>query len=199
METDIPEILSDLRIGADAWCGVQEPVAHALTHDDIQDAVAEYLAAGGVITTIPAGVSSNQPVTFNSRITGASTGMEREQQRRVQAKRTAKDIEYCQMLEDLVILDCGRWEIGPAMGISDHTVQRLLRTYFSTRSEFDKWRASGHGKSTLINGEKPCSKCKTLKPLSEYYSNPSKKDGHCSECKACENARRRAANAKQAA
>lgn len=52
METDIPEILSDLRIGADAWCGVQEPVAHALTHDDIQDAVAEYLAAGGVITTI---------------------------------------------------------------------------------------------------------------------------------------------------
>lgn len=68
METDIPEILSDLRIGADAWCGVQEPVAHALTHDDIQDAVAEYLAAGGVITNIPAGVSSNQPVTFNSRI-----------------------------------------------------------------------------------------------------------------------------------
>ncbi|MBI8222280.1 hypothetical protein JEY63_03705 [Pseudomonas aeruginosa] len=108
METDIPEILSDLRIGADAWCGVQEPVAHALTHDDIQDAVAEYLAAGGVITTIPAGVSSNQPVTFNSRITGAATGMEREQQRRVQAKRTAKDIEYCQMLEDLVILDCDR-------------------------------------------------------------------------------------------
>ncbi len=199
METDIPEILSDLRIGADAWCGVQEPVAHALTHDDIQDAVAEYLAAGGVIKTIPAGVSSNQPVTFNSRITGASTGMEREQQRRVQAKRTAKDIEYCQMLEDLVILDCGRWEIGPAMGISDHTVQRLLRTYFSTRSEFDKWRASGHGKSTLINCEKPCSKCKSVKPLSEYYSNPSKKDGHCSECKACENARRRAANAKQAA
>ncbi|WP_216568673.1 hypothetical protein, partial [Pseudomonas aeruginosa] len=72
-------------------------------------------------------------------------------------------------------------------------------TYFSTRTEFDKWRASGHGKSTLINGEKPCSKCKTLKPLSDYYSNPSKKDGHCSECKACENARRRAANAKQAA
>lgn len=178
METDIPEILSDLRIGADAWCGVQEPVAHALTHDDIQDAVAEYLAAGGVITKIPAGASSNQPVTFNS---------------------TAKDIEYCQMLEDLVILDCGRWEIGPAMGISDHTVQRLLRTYFSTRAEFDKWRASGHGKSTLINGEKPCSKCETVKPLSEYYSNPSKKDGHCSECKACENARRRAANAKQAA
>ncbi len=62
METDIPENLSDLRIGADAWCGVQEPVAHALTHDDIQDAVAEYLAAGGVITTIPAGVSSNQTV-----------------------------------------------------------------------------------------------------------------------------------------
>ncbi|WP_034053767.1 hypothetical protein [Pseudomonas aeruginosa] len=199
METDIPEILSDLRIGADAWSGVQEPVAHALTHDDIQNAVAEYLAAGGVITNIPAGVSSNQPVTFNSRITGSSTGMEREQQKRVQAKRTAKDIEYCQMLEDLVILDCGRWEIGPAMGISDHTVQRLLRTYFSTRTEFDKCRASGHGKSTLINGEKPCSKCKTLKPLSEYYSNPSKKDGHCSECKACENARRRAANAKQAA
>ncbi|HCF3719487.1 TPA: hypothetical protein NID03_006073, partial [Pseudomonas aeruginosa] len=80
METDIPEILSDLKIGADAWSGVQEPVAHALTHDDIQDAVAEYLAAGGVITNIPAGVSSNQPVTFNSRITGASTGMEREQQ-----------------------------------------------------------------------------------------------------------------------
>ncbi|MBN0147532.1 hypothetical protein JTL51_31940, partial [Pseudomonas aeruginosa] len=109
METDIPEILSDLRIGADAWSGVQEPVAHALTHDDIQNAVAEYLAAGGVITNIPAGVSSNQPVTFNSRITGSSTGMEREQQKRVQAKRTAKDIEYCQMLEDLVILDCGRW------------------------------------------------------------------------------------------
>ncbi|MDO2048686.1 hypothetical protein Q2452_25835, partial [Escherichia coli] len=37
----------------------------------IQDAVAEYLAAGGVITNIPAGASSNQPVTFNSRITGA--------------------------------------------------------------------------------------------------------------------------------
>ena len=45
METDIPEILSDLRIGADAWSGVLEPVALALTHDDIHNAVSEYLAA----------------------------------------------------------------------------------------------------------------------------------------------------------
>ena len=32
---------------------------------------------------------------------------------------------------------------------------------------------------------KTCCKCKTEKPLSEFYKNKSKKDGHGTECKQC--------------
>jgi hypothetical protein len=33
--------------------------------------------------------------------------------------------------------------------------------------------------------EKPCSRCKVTKPLDEFVTNRSKKDGHTSHCKAC--------------
>lgn len=37
--------------------------------------------------------------------------------------------------------------------------------------------------------EKPCSKCKVIKPLSEYYRNPKLSDGHWTACAVCVRAR----------
>lgn len=39
--------------------------------------------------------------------------------------------------------------------------------------------------------EKPCSKCKNIKPYSEFYKDKSRSDGHCNYCKICDKKRLR--------
>jgi len=38
---------------------------------------------------------------------------------------------------------------------------------------------------------KTCTKCNSMKPLSEYHKNKKSKDGHATQCKECKNAARR--------
>lgn len=45
---------------------------------------------------------------------------------------------------------------------------------------------------SVPSGEKPCDKCKALKPLNEFHISRRKLDGHSRDCKVCTNTRSRA-------
>lgn len=37
----------------------------------------------------------------------------------------------------------------------------------------------------LVEGKKPCGRCRKVKPLDDFYANATKADGRCSACKVC--------------
>lgn len=47
------------------------------------------------------------------------------------------------------------------------------------------------GTNETIRTEKPCTKCKEIKPLSEYTFDKRNLDGRVAQCKACMSAQRR--------
>ncbi|HFI2220136.1 TPA: hypothetical protein ACHY14_000791 [Pseudomonas aeruginosa] len=210
METDFPEI--EERFAADAW---REPVyvEHRITHEDLQAATEAWLAAGGEITQVAAGVQNAVGSQFNSRPVGESpvalqtASNQSLAAKAKQAKRAERDTELVDKLLVLLLGDTERAEVCAALEISDKVLQRLLEQYFpgdkavahlrrKWRDEAkpkvvtirdDEWKLA-HGRIVKINDipHKRCPSCKEDKPTSQFYECSSHASGIKTYCKACE-------------
>ncbi|WP_343577983.1 hypothetical protein [Pseudomonas sp.] len=212
METDFPEI--EERFAADAW---REPVyvEHRITHEDLQAATEAWLAAGGCITQVEAGVQNAVSSSFNDRIVSTSVaGLKAAEQQQAanQAKllkRAARDAELISKLQALLPGKPSRADICADLAFSDKVLQRLLSMYFMrdrsvdylrikcrddgakkvTPIRDDEWKLA-HGRIVKIDDvpHKRCPSCKEDKPTSQFYECSSHASGIKTYCKACEKA-----------
>ncbi|WP_370601136.1 hypothetical protein [Pseudomonas nitroreducens] len=190
METDFPEIDDEVAGDADAWRNAVF-VPHAMTSSDLERMTAAFLACGGAIQKLDVGERADITPIFNGHFPGLGTAMERAVHekacRKVASAHLKNDPHWQQQLDVLIAMKCSRAETAKQIGISDHTLQRLLRTYYQLNADADYLRA-GYVERKQSH---TCPKCQVEKPISEFYKNATMFSGHASACKACEAASRR--------
>lgn len=223
MEQDFPEV--EERFAADAW---REPiyVDHRITHDDLDDMVAQFLGAGNRITQVATGVQNATTSEYNGRLVSTSVaGMTAAENQRAKAalnrsRRAEHDAEIVSRLQALLPTTLKRNEMAKALKISDHTMQRILANYFGRDERADclrkiergigstkvktirdaEWLLS-HGRIAEVRGIrfKRCCRRKADKSIDEYYADNTRSSGISSSCRECDKAANAVWRAKQSA
>lgn len=212
MEQDFPEV--EERFAADAWREAVY-VDHRITHDDLDDLVAQFLGAGNQITQVATGAQNATTSEYNGRIVSTSvSGLTAAENQRAKAalnrsRHAEHDAQIVSRLQAMLPTTLKRNEMAKALQISDHTMQRILANYFGRDERVNhlrkiergfgsnkvktihdaEWLLS-HGRIAEVRGVKfkRCCRCKTDKTVDEYYSDNARSSGISSSCRECDKA-----------
>lgn len=138
-EDDLPPL--DENVAApDEWVDMQPATDHSAAHKTLEELTAEFLAKGGTITVVEAGIRAEAVTPFNRTYNnfGTPATYSREQfkdhlektNRRVSAAREERDNAVAKRLGELLPLKLGKGELLHHVGCSECILQRVIEKHF---------------------------------------------------------------------